>query len=352
MAASKKGAQHRGADKLSDAAEATKSNGADAEEGLQWEEQHPSQSSSTIPSKRKAKSSPSSASKAPRRSAHSASSSITSPIKILRFLLSPSSLPYCRPKDEIKALESLENPSDLKTYSSVLFTPFEELASAVILSRPISHALGVRSIRTLFNAPYNFTTPKALKQAGSEGRRKALDEARTQHRQKTAEELGGLADAISDVLGEGDEDVGLEKVRNDAGFDMEKVSFLSRYEVRYECWKADKFVQEREILQKNIKGLGKTGLDIFFRRIQGLWEEAYPFVDHRTADALRMFRLPSEAEELRKLLEKEWDDLKIVGIETSDNKEKKRKAFAQILERAVGAHLEGNVDTVKAAAEE
>lgn len=175
---------------------------------------------STVPAKRKAKSKDE-PNKAPRRSTRGGPQIPDNPLKILQFLLSPASLDHCRPKDEAADLAS--RGSDIITYSSSILTPFEELACAVILSRPISHALGLRSIRTLFNAPYNFKTPKALREAGAEGRRKALDEARTQHKQKTAEELGGLADAVIERLGDGDEDVRLERVRKEAREDVDKV---------------------------------------------------------------------------------------------------------------------------------
>lgn len=173
-----------------------------------------------VPSKRKAaaKDEPS---KAPRRSARSAQKSSVDPVKILQFLLSPSSPDLCRPKDETEDLKT--RGSGIKTYSASTFTPFEELVSAVILSRPISHALGLRSIRTIFNDPWNFTTVKALRDAGSEGRRKALDEARTQHRQKTAEELGLLADALVEKLGDNEDDVGMERVRREGEHDAVKV---------------------------------------------------------------------------------------------------------------------------------
>ena len=176
--------------------------------------------SSIVPSKRKAKA-PSSPSKAPRRSARGAPQSNPRPLQVLQFLLSDASLKFSRPKDEIEALTSSEE--DIRTYGSLSFTPFEELLCAVILSRPISHALGVRSIRTLLNAPYEYKTPQALREAGSDGRRKALDKAKTQHRQKTADELGGLADAVVEVLGTGDDDTALERVREESSKDVEKV---------------------------------------------------------------------------------------------------------------------------------
>lgn len=194
-----------------------KANGAE-EEATECKAEK-SKQSSTVPSKRKAKASDEPA-KAPRRSARGAPQASVDPVKMIQFLLSPDSIDLCRPKDEI---EALKNRPSIKTYSTSMFSPFEELVCAVILSRPISHALGLRSIRTLFNDPYNFTTPKALREAGSEGRRKALDEAKTQHRQKTAEELGMLADQIVDTIGDGENDVSLEKVRRDGDHDADKV---------------------------------------------------------------------------------------------------------------------------------
>lgn len=177
---------------------------------------------SPVPSKRKAnptKDTP--PSKAPRRSARGAPQSQPDPVKLLKYLLSPASLDSCRPKDETEDLKA--RGSGLRTYSSSDFSPFEELVCAVILSRPISHALGLRSIRTLFNDPYGYTTPKKIREAGYDGVRKALDAARTQHRQKTAEELVMLANAVVDRLGNGEEDVSLERVRKECGYDGEKV---------------------------------------------------------------------------------------------------------------------------------
>ncbi len=105
--------------------------------------------------------------------------------------------------------------------------------------------------------------------------------------------------------------------------------------------------QERDILKKNIKGLGKTGLEIFGRRIQGVWPAFYPFVDSRTSSALEKLGLPGNAEELMELMEKELDTLDVKDVEAKDDEEKKRKVFVRILERAVGADLEGNAETVK-----
>ena len=276
-------------------------------------------------SKKRKAAAPSEPNKAPRRSARSAAP--VDNVKMLQFLLSPSSLDLCRPKEESE--ESKSRGPGFRTYSASAFTPFEELVCAVVLSRPIGHMLGLRSIRTIFNPPYEFTTPKKIREAGNEGCRKALDEARTQHRQKTAEELVLLADAVVESLGDGDEDVSLERVREESGHDCEK---------------------EREMLKKNVKGLGKTGLDIFGRRIQGVWPKFFPFVDQKTLAALDKLGLPGSAEELKSLLDEKWEELEVGELEAKDKAEKKRKAFVQILERAIGADLEGNIDSIKSEA--
>lgn len=277
--------------------------------------------------KRKADTLSTSSNKAARRSARSAPSASVDPLKMLQYLLSPASLDMCHPKEETEDLET--RGADTRTYSSSTFTPFEELVCATILSRPIGHMLGLRSIRTIFNAPYNLTSPKAIRKAGNEGCREALDKARTQHRQKTAEELVILADAVVDTLGKGEEDVSLEKVREECDKDVEK---------------------EREMLKKNVKGLGKTGLDIFGRRIQGIWKEWYPFVDERTLGAIEKLGLPGDTDGLRDLMEEHWEKLDVGSIRAQDESEKKRKAFVRILERAVGADLEGKIDDVKSEA--
>lgn len=261
-----------------------------------------------------------------------AEKSSTDSAQIVKFLLSNEGLALCRPDDESKAIE--EQKGGMRTYSASAFNPFEELMCALILSRPIGHMLGVRSIRTLFNAPHNLCTPAALTKAGFEGCRQALDEARTQHRQKTAEELVMLAEAVADHFGRDGDDVELTKIRQDAGHDAAK---------------------EREILQKNIKGMGKTGLDIFARRIQGAWAEFYPFCDDRTLTATTKLGLGQSAEEIAKTIETHWTDIEpqVEDLQTvsdkMDDAERKRRAFVQVLERAVGAELEGKLDDVLAA---
>lgn len=263
--------------------------------------------------------------KAPRRSARGSVNTTTDPVKVLKYLLSPSSLDHCQPRDEVKDLKA--RGQNTRTYSSSDFTPFQELICATILSRPISHLLGLRSIRTIFNPPYDFTTPKKVREAGKEGCREALDKARTQHRQKTADELVLLADAVVEQLGTGEENVTLDRVRQESGHDA---------------------IREREMLKKHVKGLGKTGLEIFARRIQGTWPEFYPFIDEKTSITVENLGLPGTAKELQELMEKCWGKLEVEDIMAKNVEEKKRKTFVRISERAVGADLERSIESMKA----
>jgi hypothetical protein len=51
--------------------------------------------------------------------------------------------------------------------------------------------------------------------------------------------------------------------------------------------------QERRLL-KQVKGLGDVGVDIFFREAQVAWEELFPFVDRRAAQAARRLGLDAD----------------------------------------------------------
>ena len=285
-------------------------------------------SNSDAPPEKSARRSPQSDGKSAKTNPSSHLSSVDQ-VKLLNFLLSPSSLTFARPQDEVEDLKKRPNGGTMtRTYGSSPFTPFEELLSALILSRPIGHMLGVRSIRTLLNPPHNLVSPKLIRETGTEGVGQALDDARTQHRQKTAEEIVLLADAVSDTLGEDHYDVSLEKVREECEHNMDK---------------------ERSILQKTIKGMGPTGLDIFGRRIQGSWGEWYPFADQKTLDALGQLGLPTNADQLKNVLDEHWKELVVDGV-IGDDEERRRRAFVRVLERAIGADLEGKLDDMRAEA--
>lgn len=241
------------------------------------------------------------------------------PEQILEYLLSDAALQLCRPDDEASNIES--HRADMITYSSHLMSPFEELLCAVVLSRPISHRLGLRTIRTILNKPYSLRDPLAIKTAGPKKVLKALEAARTQHKGKTADEIALLAEVVSN---------------NDWHNDLSKLRAQSK----------DNVESEREVLRRSIKGLGKTGLDIFYRRVQWQWGEAFPFVDARTQAAMERLGLPKRAEEIEKLIELRWNDLSSGDGGGHDLETQKRRVFVVLLERAIGADLEKKIDQV------
>ncbi|KAG9513929.1 hypothetical protein KCU99_g9677, partial [Aureobasidium melanogenum] len=262
-----------------------------------------------------------------RRSGRGAQKAAPTTEQLLNYLLSPASTELCRPDDESSVVES--QGADFKTYSSSALSAFEELICAVVLSRPIGHKLGLRTIRTILNAPYSFNTPSAIISAGKERRHQALNDAKTQHKDKTAEQIGLVADVVAHKFSKNDTDTSLDKVREQAskGWDM-----------------------ERDLLQENIKGLGKTGLDIFFRRVQWLWPEAYPFVDEKSSRGIEKLGLPKHPDELAKVLDRYWAKLDTSNLEKGDKDMQKRRAFVVICERATSADLEGKSDAILEAA--
>lgn len=265
--------------------------------------------------------------------------------QLINFLLSADSIPYCFPEDEIDASRGKEFT---KTYSMTppsSFSPFEHLIIAHCLSKPLSHTLGMRSIRTLLNPPFSLTTPQKIKQAGQDRVREALDSANTQHRQKTAAYIYQMAETYCD-----DETMfKLSEEVNDDG--------------------ADGVVRH---LKENVNGMGQTAAELFCRRIQACdgWGEAvWPFADTRCIDALRELGIKvANGDDLQELVEKEvdWDSVgdmgltKLVGTgrendespEDMDYEQRVQVEFVVLLERAVGCVLERNVSQLKNAARE
>lgn len=283
----------------------------------------------------------SSTAKAPRRGRSSAAhTSSVEPAKLVSFLLSSRCAELVRAKDEREHLEA--HPDHLTYTSNTPLSPFGELMSALLLSRPISHALGHRSIRTLMNEPWSYTSPNAIlnpkhkpetlprdgeaariaAESGGEPAHvmhSALEEARTQHKAKTASQLVGLANVCAEDFCEDGDDVEMKKLLKhitDAGDDAGKAL--------------------EDAVKSKVKGMGQTGAEIFRRRVQGVagWEVVGPFVDGRTKNVLEKLGLSGEAEDVMKLVE-----------ETVEEKEK-WKTFVKVLERAVEADLQGVVDEV------
>lgn len=259
--------------------------------------------------------------KEPRQGAKASSRGKDAPTQkqLLQFLLSEKSLPFCYPEDELDAKAS-------KKYSSTsprTFSPFEHLLTASLLSKPLSHTLGMRSTRTLLNPPFSFNSAKAITEAGENQVWEALEVARTQHRQKTASYVIQMAEHFAD-------DPNLEGVKQDPVAEVQKV-----------------------------KGIGKTGAELFCRRVQCLepWEGVFPCADGKSLEACKEIGLNvKDAEDLDQMMKREvnWTQVGNMGLDKPFSElrkeQKQRLAFVLVLERAIGASLEGRLQDVRRAA--
>lgn len=252
-------------------------------------------------------------------------------------------------KSEGSDQEDKPTAAKLASYpSSMDFSPFQTLVSSALLSKPISHRLCLRAIATLFNPPYEYTTPAKLEAAGYEGRRSALWDARTQHKEKTAEQLGSIVDGVRELCEDEEDAVALGNVRKEA-------ERLARDQGRRGA--KDAVVAS---LTDGIKGVGKGACDIFLRRIQHQWDVVFPYADGRSlqyAAELGLINLPEgvnaeDEEEKDEAQRKGADDLLAVLKEANKEQDGKgqeadRKAFVRLLDVLIGLGLEKKLAEVK-----
>ncbi|KAL2879845.1 hypothetical protein SGCOL_004890 [Colletotrichum sp. CLE4] len=217
------------------------------------------------------------------------------------------------------------------TYPDSTLTPFQNLVAALLISKPISHRLGLRTINTLLNPPFRLRTPRDLDEAGFEGRRKVMWEARTQHKEKTAVQLGDLVEGVRKIChgGGGDDDESeqeQEKGEEDEGA-VEKMTALREMVKGMEAEEAQKKVEK--VLTDGIKGVGPTGAGIFLRRVQEEWEEVFPYADTRALEAAVEFGVIQEGDGAEELADAvEWD----------------RGKFVRMLDVLVGIQLEKKME--------
>ncbi|EQB47102.1 hypothetical protein CGLO_13787 [Colletotrichum gloeosporioides Cg-14] len=220
------------------------------------------------------------------------------------------------PEDAGKKASKNENGEEEKlpllTYPDSSLTPFQNLVAALLLSKPISHRLGLRTINTLLNEPFGLRTLKDVDEAGFEGRRKVMWEARTQHKEKSAAQLGDLVDGVRGICGEGEDG------------DVEQMEGL-RAQVKDLKTPEEAQKKVEKILTDGIKGFGPTGAGIFLRRVQGDWEEVFPYADQRALEVAVKFGLIEEGDGAQELAKRVEDD---------------RGKFVRLLDVLVGIQLE------------
>lgn len=151
---------------------------------------------------------------------------------------------------------------------------FQLLNMALLLSARIAADNAVQAAQALVHA--KLTTPRKMAEATWQQRVDVITwHGYKRYDERTSTMLGETAEMVMDRYG-GD----LRKLREEAERDVQ---------------------QERESLQQ-FKGIGQVGADIFLREVQGLWREAYPYVDDRVRKVAQQLGLPSDPHELAKLV--------------------------------------------------
>ena len=151
---------------------------------------------------------------------------------------------------------------------------FRWLCAALLMSARISHEAAIRAARALSDT--GWTTAARMAESQWEDRVEVLNHAGyARFDESTARMLG---DTARHLLDEYDGD--LRKLRAATNGDIA--------------------LQRKRL--KACKGIGDVGADIFFREIQTIWPEHYPFLDARARSAAQHLGLPDTADALSKLV--------------------------------------------------
>jgi hypothetical protein len=147
---------------------------------------------------------------------------------------------------------------------------FRLLVASILFSARIGAGQAVKAARALTEA--GWTTAEKLAATSWGERVQILNRhGYARYDERTASMLGDACELLLDRY-RGD----LGRLRAEAGQDPK---------------------QERRLL-KEVKGLGEVGVDIFFREAQVAWEELFPFVDRRAAQAAHRLGLDADPEAL------------------------------------------------------
>lgn len=149
---------------------------------------------------------------------------------------------------------------------------FRLLCFALVSSARINHRIALSAARAL--AQQGWTTPRKLLQSTWRQRTDVLNHAGyARYDESTSRMLADTAEHLLEEYG-GD----LRRLRAVAGQDP----------------------QEERRLLKVCKGIGEVGVDIFFREVQLVWEEVFPFADKVALRAAGRLGLGGDAAALRR----------------------------------------------------
>ena len=155
---------------------------------------------------------------------------------------------------------------DIKAAKGTPSVLFRLLVASILFSARIGAGQAVRAARALTEA--GWTTAEKLAATSWEERVRVLNRhGYARYDERTAAMLGDACQLLLDRY-RGD----LRRLRAEAGKDPKR---------------------ERRLL-KEVKGLGEVGVDIFFREAQVTWEELFPFLDRRAAQAARRLGLDAD----------------------------------------------------------
>ena len=150
---------------------------------------------------------------------------------------------------------------------------FEVLCAAVLSARRVDQWSGLAAWLAMRDR--GWATPDRLSIAPYKQRVRLLgDTGYIRSPERMSFSLGSIADAIGDRY-EGD----LGNLREKAERDP---------------------VKERELLTR-LKGVNPQVVDVFFREMQRVWDELYPYADDRVLEAAAHLALPSDASALAEL---------------------------------------------------
>lgn len=153
---------------------------------------------------------------------------------------------------------------------------FGQLCVALPASARISADIAQAAAHALREHGWN--SARAMAESSWDARAKTLNQAGyARYDERTATMLGQTAELLMERYS-GD----LRRLREAAGRDPD---------------------EERALL-KEFKGIGDVGVDVFFREVQGAWDELYPFIDRRAAEGAQALGLPTEAGDLAGLVPK------------------------------------------------
>ena len=178
---------------------------------------------------------------------------------------------------------------------------FQLLCASVLFSARIDASIATKAARNLKRRGWR--TARRMADSTWRQRVAALNDAGyIRYQERTATMLGDMAETTLERWG-GD----LRRLREEAERDPKR---------------------ERRLL-KELKGLGDTGVDIFFREVQAAWDELRPFADRRALDAARRLGLDGEPKALARLVDdRDFDRLvaALVRTELADDYDAVRAA--------------------------